>query len=292
MPFYAFFLSIACLFTACSTVNRQQFNSEIGVIDCDGCPLWHSYSDTLAFVNEVRQFVAQNVPTGKMNNALCDTFGTFSIAEFPTNTYLHIFRKKEGVGTCGLAANMMVNILLKNKIDAYTYNFGFEHTALTHVVVLVKLAGKLLVFDPFMNYELLDENRQNLGLMELLAAVQKQALRVQFSTDSVLANSLIDLRLLHPKYAPMLNQPSCTALMQQPLITDSILYFKSYRSFGHAADTACYSFVKIFTTKLRAETEFTQFHEGMLLKIAPIAGAADGPLLNARIDSALAHLQR
>lgn len=249
-----------------------------------------SSEDTLHFINRVRQFVAKNADTGLMRSEYCDTFVRIPIENFEPSRYFSIFEKDSGTASCGLAGQLMVKLLLQNGIDAYTYNFGFSGTRLAHIIVLVKHGDKLLIFDPYMNYELLDVDGNNLDLINLLDDISLDSVQVTFSSDTVVAEMLIDHNLLTNAYRELINSEGCHELsMNQVLIRDSIFKQEFLRCFGCERDSPCISFVKDFESKLSAKTGFSKFHEGFALKINEIYGAADCQKIDAQIDSIIAH---
>lgn len=238
------------------------------------------------FVNRVQQYVAQNADVGLMQNAFCDTFYRIPIEEFEPEKYFEIFEKDSGVATCGLTGQLMVKMLIQNGIDAYTYNFGFNGTRLAHIVVLVKNGGQLLIFDPYMNYALLNSAGNNMGLVELLHAISRDSLQVAFTADTVLSDVLVDHQLLSPAYRELMTTEACNGLRSDKvLLRDSVFKLPFYRCFTCERDRPCVSFVRDFETKLSETTGLQHFHEGFALKINEIYGAADHVKINAEIDS-------
>ena len=245
--------------------------------------------DTVAFAERVLKYVVQNTDVGFMANSYCDTFYKVPIEEFKPERYFTIFEKDSGTATCGLAGQLMVKILLQNGIDAYTYNFGFKGV-LTHVVVLVKHKGQLLIFDPFMNYALLNRFGNHIGLVALLDDISKDSLLLSFSDDTLISEFVVNFQQLPEKYKKTLTSEACNEFRTNwTTVRDSTLKKPFYRCYSCERDRACASFVRNFETELSEVTRMTRFHEGFALKINQIYGAADYLNINAEIDSIIAN---
>ena len=254
-------------------------------------PRLEEYRDTLVFVDSVRRYVAKHADTGLLPNAFCDTFNRVPINRFRVDEYLSIFEQNRGTATCSLAAQIMVKMLLQNGLDAYTYNFGFNNTRLSHVIVLVKFRKKLLVFDPYMNYALLNSAGKNMGLTTLLQQIAGDSLNMQFSADTVETDMLIDHRILNGPHRERLNSAACEHWrLRSELLRDSIYRYKVIRCFSCEADEPCHSFVRDFEKELSEKTRFNTFHQGFALKINQVYGAKDDVQVNARIDSLIMEL--
>ena len=247
--------------------------------------------DTLQFVDRVRAYVAQNADLGLMENQFCDTFANVSIEEFNENRFLSIFRGDSGTASCGLAGQLMVKILIQNGIDAYTYNFGFNQTMFTHIVVLVKHRGRYLIYDPFINYTLLDEVGNNMDLQRLLLQIAGDSVQVKFSRDTVQTDILVDRENLSPTIRELLQSKDCLEISDHAThVRDSVFKVPMLRCFDCESDGRCFRFVPLFERQLSTKTRFTQFHEGLAFKINEIYGAADHARVNAMVDSLIASL--
>lgn len=247
--------------------------------------------DTLAFSDRVRKYVAKNAPLGYLPNPICDTFYKIPISKFNPSKYLNLFKTESGVATCGLAAQIMVKILIQNGIDAYTYNFGFEGTGYTHVVVLVKNNGRYFIYDPFINYTLLDVAGNNMDIERLLLQIAGDSVQVKFSVDTAMTNFVIDEQSLPKTIRELLPSKNCEEFgIRATQVRKSIYKTSMSRCFACESDGRCFRFVPAFETHLIANSKFNSFHEGIALKINGVSGAPDYENVNAIVDSLIAEL--
>lgn len=253
---------------------------------CSSCPKYNQRMDSVLFVREVMHFVADKADVGNVKHALCDTFYRIEFSQLPVDSYLKLFEVDEGTATCGLAATIMAKILVENGFDAFTYNFGFENTPMTHVVVLVKNKGRLLVFDPFMNYEIVSENGTHMGLDSLLQINFVSSTPPVFKSDTVLSDFLIDLNKLSAELQSKLKSSEFSEQDSNGIwLTESIYkteYPRCYRCntiFGES------TFLSAFEDSLRRRTEFHQFYQALILKINKISGAVDHRKIDVFVDS-------
>ncbi|MFT7153071.1 MAG: hypothetical protein ACI9Z7_000112 [Alteromonas macleodii] len=266
-----------------SDEQLAQINYEIPILE---------YTDTIEFANNVRRFVATKANAGNLANNLCDTFYRIPIRQFPVNTYLNIFDSLKGASSCGLTSYMMTKILLDNGIDAYTYNFGFEKSDVTHVVTLVKHHNDFLIFDAHSNFELIDSAGFNIGLLSLLKTISKgKGLVPIFYSDTVSAKFILDtehmskneLRLLQTKeFAPIYS--NLDTLGGKILMTD---YDKCFEC---DLNPMGIKLKKSFERKLSEETRYRKFHEAFALKINSVVGAADSDSVDRVIEARLLEL--
>lgn len=249
----------------------------------------HASEDTLAFANRAMRYVVTHTDVGMMQNTFCDTFDRVQIEDFEPEKYFEIFEKDSGTATCGLAGQLMVKLLLENGIDAYTYNFGYKNTRLSHIIVLVKHQNRLLIYDPFMNYALQDCQGQHLSLEALLTAIGNNTDCVRYASDTLRSEMLIDMKAVPHMYHELLASKNCkTELSELRLVQDSIFKTTFNRCYSCERNRLCTSFIRDFETKLSSTTQLQQFHEGFALKINKIYGASDHVQVNARIDSLIA----
>jgi len=260
---------------------------------CAECPKMTDSQDTIAYINRLRRFVAKNADSGLIRNQFCDTFYKIPIEEFDVSRYLRIFENDEGTASCGLAAQIMVKILLENGMDAYTYNFGFKGHRLSHVIVLVKVNARLLIFDPYFNYQLIDSVGANVDLFSLINAVggNRAAENIFFDSDTVISDLLVDFSVVEPWQ--LINAPiKCVEKMDDRIwLRDSIFKIDDLRCYECDISNPCGSFVKDFEEKLKNDTRFTTFYQAITLKINEVYGAADCHRLNALVDSAITRME-
>lgn len=187
----------------------------------------------------------------------------------------------------------MAKLLIQNGIDAYTYNFGFIDTHFSHIVVLVKQGNKFLVFDPYMNYALLDEEGNNMDIVRLLAQIAGDSLNVTFSKDTVLAEMVMDHSLFNEESLQLLHAPSCGYFEREMIhVRDSVFKQPYPRYFTESKDASCVSFVRVFEDQLLQTADLRKFHEGFALKINKIYGAHDDEKVDAMVDSIIANSPR
>ena len=244
--------------------------------------------DTLVFAERVMKHVVENADVGFMPNAFCDTFYKVPIEEFEPKEYMTLFAADKGVASCGLMSKLLVKILLQNGISAYTYDFGFSGTQYTHVLVLIKHAGQLLIFDPLFNYTLLDEGGKRIDFFRLLNQINGDSVSTVIKSDTLVSDMLIDKKTFVQLSVGMGNLLGCNELITSVDFKDnSFAKMPFNRCFNCNPYSECFDFITQFENKLVAETRFSNFHEGIALKINKVYGAADHQIINAEIDSTL-----
>lgn len=272
-------------------VRLSQSDTEVlsNILEYD-VPIFNS-GDTLQFANEVRRFVAQRTTLGNVKHPACVNFDTIPLDHFPVSTFLNIFDSLQGTASCGLSAYLMTRILLDNGINAYTYDFGFEHTPFTHMITLVKHRNDYLIFDPYLNYELMADSGRNIGIHELLNGIAERDLTVHFNSDTVRTWFILDTTRVDNA---RLKKLKSTEYQQFSFETEEtrhgILQTQFSRCFLCALNPMGLEFKKAFEEKLEQETPFTEFHEAFALKINRVSGAADADSVDQIIEAQLSEL--
>lgn len=249
----------------------------------------HPGEDTLNFVDRVLKYTVKNTDVGFVKNAFCDTFFRVPIKDFEPETYFSIFEKDSGTATCGLVGKLMVKILLDNGIDAYTYNFGFDNSMFTHIVVLVKHGGEFLIYDPLFNYTLCDERGKPIGLFRLFNQIIGDSLKVRIHSDSAWSDVVINVNDLEPFRTILSANDGCPdILFGFEQIRESTFKQSKLRCYQCNEECNWFDFRTNFETELKQETLLNEFHEGMILKINSVSGANDEKRIDYLIDSVLA----
>ncbi len=282
------------LFASCQNQEQQTATDVQNQSNpsCTLCPKIKSGQDTLEFTNEVRRFVADNTDKGWVFNDVCDNF-LENMEKFGVDTFLKLFALDAGRATCGLNARIMVEILLENGIDAYTYNFGFEGKSdLSHVVVLVKHRGRLLIFDPHFNYALLNPDGSNMDIISLINAIGARNLQFKTTTDTAIADLLIDEKILNATPAmrdSVMADANCAALLTSGTVSGNMRKIPLQRCFSCESNRKCFgfAFIKKFEQRLRKETDFNSYHEGLVIRLGTVSGADDWQDMEDRIQTAI-----
>lgn len=274
------------IFISLFSCNESKGIENMLSYNCSQCPHIKENQDTLDFINEVRTFVASNTDIGFVENELCYNFHKTRIEKFDVDTFLNIFENDEGVATCGLAGNIMVKILIENGINAYTYNFGFQNSIFTHIIVLVEFRDKLIIQDPFFNYELINiKDSLNYDFYEFIADIKMSKDYTYFKSDSIEVEVLLDFSKVDTSIE---KSNICKVWLDEFKHVNNSIY-KNSQSRCYLCDKAnpCNSFILNFEEKLKRETDLQYFHEGFLLKINEIYGAKNYQEVNAKVDSLL-----
>jgi hypothetical protein len=185
----------------------------------------------------------------------------------------------------------MVRILNENNIDAYTYNFGFENTEATHVVAIVPLSKKLMVFDTYVNYWLTDSLGNGIGLREIFLHQLDTTFNVQYSFEPVQADLSIYSTSLEPNNMTELTSACKEYATGFEPLNDSIAQKKISRSYSDNKNNECSSVIRDMETQLRVTTPFTKFHEALVFKLNKLSGGTNSELLDAQLDSLVARAE-
>lgn len=282
------FFGLCISWIGCQTNNHDyQANSRIAP-RCQLCPNIKSNQDTLEFINEVRRFVAMKADFGNLVNPFCENYSTH-LEKFGIDTFLRLFELDVAKATCGLNAMIMVKILLENGIDAYTYNFGWKGTSVTHVIVLAKHHDQLLIFDPYLNYTLLHADGTNMDIVSLIEMVGSNNLIFRTTLDTVIADLIIDEETFNNNHAlrdSVMSIPSCVKLLNSASIAgENIKKVKLQRCFECEKSRDCFNMIHGFETRLKNETYLNSYHEAIVLKIGNVWGAPDYRYVDDLIES-------
>jgi hypothetical protein len=298
---YAIGIASSILFFGCGSQSSDKtvhFETK-NPYKCKSCPAISGQEDTLNFAREVMRFVATTCDYGIPKHPMCDTFLNIPIADFPVERFVQLFVHDSGVATCGLASRMMIRILLDNHIDAYTYNFGFKNTALTHELVLVKQNNRLLVFDPYLNYQLLNPDSSNASLTDVLLHVGNPAFVPIFLSDTVESDFVLDFGQIDTLGMRNSQPDSCVRWIDGFKHTRGTFHkMKVKRYFGSSLKSPCDTssnrtgVVKQMEQYLNKKTLYSLFHQAMILKINKSIGAEDATSINAMIDTMVAQSVR
>lgn len=264
----------------CSSVIKAQESI------CEVCPKLGLRSDTLSYIDDVLDFVATECAIGNLPNVHCHTFYKVDFKEINVESYLNIFRSHEGVASCGLAAILLAKILDENGIYAYTYNFGFKDTDLTHVITLVDYRNELLIYDPFINYKLVRNGHntsQNLNIIELLLNSRESTFKPQYVSTKVEADLIVANGLYHSMDLSSLSEDCLIWKSDFSSANEGYFTRKATRSFESDYKHPCNSFIKRMEVALNKNTDLTKFHQSYSLKINNVYGSVE----HQKIDSIL-----
>ena len=240
------------------------------------------------------RFIAQNADVGNLNNPSCTNFFEQSIEDLNVDKYLNIFETNTGVASCGLAAALMVRMLDEHGIDAYSYNFGIQSSNTTHVIVLVPIGGKLQIFDPYVNYWLIDTDGIGIGLEEIFEHQLDTNFVVDYHSEPVTSEYTVYARYAVDVPKSDLTE-SCKAFaLGFKNLNDTVAQQTFIRSYHTNRDNECYSLIRKMESNLEATTPLRKFHQAMVLKLNPIAGGNNTDSVNLLLDnfSAKAEIER
>ena len=243
--------------------------------ECPVCPTIAPGQDTLEFVHEVLEFVATNADAGFLVNSVLDSIIRNTGGAYPTQKLMNEMCRNSATASCSQAAEIMSNILLENDIDAYTYDFGFANIELGHAMVLVKWRNKYLIFDPYLNYHMVDTLGQPVGIEDLLKNAMNPRFRVEYRSKAVMADLTMVVSMLDSKLRAETNEDCLAWASDFKKISENVAQKKFRRSFHDDLNSPCPSFVTRFLEKLRYSTTLSEFHQGMLLKSHTVRGAKD-----------------
>lgn len=283
-------VTVLFLCMGCDIHSSRSDTEAANTITEHDIPIFNS-GDTLQFANEVRRFVAQRTTLGNVKHPACVNFDTIPLDHFPVSTFLNIFDSLQGTASCGLSAYLMTRILLDNGINAYTYDFGFEHTPFTHMVTLVKHRNDYLIFDPYFNYALQTNDGVNIGILEILNRIAEKDLVVHFNSDTVTTWFILDTTRVDSDRLEKLKSAEYQQFNFETEETrNGFLTAQLSRCFPCALNPMGLEFKSAFEEKLRQETQFTEFHEAFALKINRVSGAADADSVDRLIETKLVDL--
>lgn len=256
--------------------------------NCSVCPTIQQNEDTLAYINRVRRFVAKNVDTGLYHNEELDSLSNVSDADLNLERLLQIFEADSGVALCALTARINARILNDNRIETYVYTFGFEGTEFTHTLNLVSFRERLMVVDPFLNYTLLDSTGKPLNFLDLIKKPSR-TLTIDYSKDTVYTDVLIEQKLLsdYPRIDSLIKATSCKDVaITEKTVSENLKKYRKARCFDCDFDN-CFSFISRFESHLKKETQYTSFHQGMMLKTGRISGGKNAEKIDKRISASI-----
>jgi len=254
--------------------------------DCTECPSFTEGKDTLAFVNEVRRFIAQRADAGLIDNQLLEDYEGFGWDTLPVQTMLSLFEKDLGTASPMLCSRLMVKILMENGLDAYVYVFGPKDSDLTHSVVLVKHGSELWITDPRVNYTLYEMDGSPMDLFRLIEMSGNGNLEYSTSNDIVEGELLLDYKLIRGDYAKRMRSSGCKAIVKdQKTIRDSITKTIVKRCYPCERARNCFSHINRIESELRRTTGLTDYHETLALPNAWVDGPGDTQELANRIET-------
>lgn len=281
------------LLTRCETSNKTDtVTPQEKTILCQKCPKFNNGQDTLKYVKDVMYYVARTADAGLLDNEKIMATLDVPFDRIDADRVVEIFEHDSGIADCGQVASLMAKILVDNGVDAYIFSFGFDDMALSRSLVLVKVNGQLLMFDPIQNYWVEDEAGHPLGLINLITQVGKGELKVRTSADTVIAEMLIDQRKL-PKPPLQKNyrlDSECFKYWSKvETVRDSVIKKKFTRCFACETDRPCMkkNFREQFVDTLAVKTLLTSYHQGFVVNPHVISGAKDAQRIDDMIQTAI-----
>jgi hypothetical protein len=195
-----------------------------------GC-ITHQNSNDILFerAKRLRQMVADTLDGGNLTNSMCNRFMEIGFESFQTEEFFKQFAVDSCSASCGLASNILVKLLNDSGIIAYSYNFGFAGSDLTHVVVLAKVdSGIWSVHDPTFNYSVVDGNGKPKDFFQLLKSLNRCDLDdTHVTEDTVWRSVLIDTLKQYPL------SEKCTEVLKSLLVhTERISLIRRPICFG------------------------------------------------------------
>ncbi|MCF8460597.1 MAG: hypothetical protein K9G46_07730 [Flavobacteriales bacterium] len=179
-------------FTQCSDYNTgiNQENASHGTFNHLLKPGMTKFEKAVA----LRRAIADTLDVGFTSDSLCLNFAKISFQDFNIDSFIPKFGNNTGAGSCGLASSMLAKTLNDAGIEAYTYNFGFENTKTTHVLVIAHTDNnQWTVHDPSFNYSITDSSNNPKDFFKLLGELGlRNHSDISFSSDTVFREVLLD----------------------------------------------------------------------------------------------------
>lgn len=186
-------LFIVILLLACSSKDDSKATPE-PIIDFRANEVVNSEMNAFEKAVKLRRIIADTLDAGVTSDSLCLNFAAINFNEFVVDSFLQKFATNSGTGMCGLAGSILAKTLNNHGIEAYTYNYGFKNSRLTHIVVLAKTTDTTwTLHDPFFNYSIMDSSglpKDFFSMMEELG--QKNHANISFTNDTVTRQVLTD----------------------------------------------------------------------------------------------------
>ncbi|MFM1876990.1 MAG: hypothetical protein RL266_2727 [Bacteroidota bacterium] len=272
------------------SVSSEQQNSAFPI--CTVCPKFNGDTDTLTYIIEVMDFVAENADAGLLESQKVKDELSVGFENIDVDRVIELFQHDSGTVICGEVATIMTKALVDNGITAYTFSFGFEDVGLSHEVVLARANGLFYILDPIQNYILLDEQGKPIDILTVINQIGNNILSVKASTDTVMAEIIIDQRMLASLNLPTsYSQDSeCTRYWSEvEFIADSIVKRKFTRCFACEIDRPCEqdNFRTRFEIVLKERTLLHQYHEGLVINAQVLAGSSDAQMVDDMIQTAI-----
>lgn len=109
------------------------------------------------------------------------------LSKFKEDSFFSVFRKKNGVTSCGLSSHIMAKLLTDEGVNTCVYCYGMQETEYMHAVCLVQYNKKWIFCDPYFNYMFVDEHKNPIDFFALLGKIIKAGKYnlAQISTDTV-----------------------------------------------------------------------------------------------------------
>lgn len=166
----------------------------------------------------LRRLIADTVDAGYTSDILCLNFANISFQDFVVDSFLFRFGNNTGTAKCGLTASILCKTLNEHGIEAYTYNFGFAETRLTHVVVLARTdSEQWTLHDPFFNYTITDTNGYPKDFFLMLNELgQRNHMNISFTSDTVMR----EMRLENSESLSNFVSSDCITFLKTQLVKE------------------------------------------------------------------------
>jgi hypothetical protein len=150
-----------------------------------------------SYALELSAFVAKQGKHGawRMDETNQELFFNSSIHS--VDQRLQLLQSDTIIGTCLSNAILMHDILRKNGLTSYVFQFGIEGTEDFHAVVLLEYEGDLMLYDPTVTFHLTSTDNlgmESLGLIELLKGMLHNRVEIDYLSHPV----TVPMRL-HPQ---------------------------------------------------------------------------------------------
>lgn len=143
--------------------------------------------------NHIRKYVAVRMDGGSSRNSLAENYYKIPYSDFSGFRCLELFEKDSLAGKCGLISFVLADLYSSAGYENYIYNCGYSDIEGSHEFNLVKVDGKLIVQDAFMNITVTNADGTPKDFLQALGEIKKDDFsnyRVQ--SDTVVSEMWFD----------------------------------------------------------------------------------------------------
>lgn len=235
-------------------------------------------ADDYQITNEIRRYLALRLDYGKSRDSLSESYHKMPWEKFSGFHCIELFEQNKLTGKCGLTSYVLAKLYDFAGYENYIYDCGYDTFRLSHEFNLVKLDGKLLVQDAYMDMTISNNDSTPKDFIHLLAEIKRGDFsNIKIMEDNITSEFWED-SLKKEMLAIYCSNDSYQAYLSDIAIVDNRVKIMLNRSYGFLSGSIMPSLRQNFKAEGLSENFLSIYLKPMYLKDGNSGAPADSLL--------------